>query len=61
MLRLAELPFFLDPAGVFGVDSSVVCYHTSTPVVEFLCRPGNGVLPADRDHGFLVVEPNSAS
>lgn len=58
---LAELPFFLDAPTIFDVGSSVICYHLSTPVVEYLTRPDNGVLPADRDHGFLVVQPNSAS
>ncbi|MEU6132848.1 tRNA-dependent cyclodipeptide synthase [Saccharopolyspora sp. NPDC047091] len=58
---LAELPFFLDAPALFGVRSSMICYHLSTPVVEYLSRPDNGVLPADREHGFLVVEPNSSS
>ncbi|MEU3712771.1 tRNA-dependent cyclodipeptide synthase [Streptomyces catenulae] len=54
---LAELPFFVDSPGILGVGSSAVCYHVSTPIVEYFKEPDHDVLSAAPNQGYLVVRP----
>jgi tRNA-dependent cyclodipeptide synthase len=56
---LAELPFFVDSPDIFGFPSSALCYHISTPLVEYLVQPRNGILDTARNQGFIVVRPSA--
>ncbi|MFF9480695.1 tRNA-dependent cyclodipeptide synthase [Streptomyces sp. NPDC014733] len=58
---LAELPFFVDSPGILGVGSSAVCYHVSTPIVEYFKEPDHDVLRAAPNQGYLVVRPTTWS
>ncbi|GLF99624.1 tRNA-dependent cyclodipeptide synthase [Streptomyces yaizuensis] len=52
----AEAPLFMDAPAVFGVPSSVTCYHMPTPLQRYLVRPDSAVRAA-AGHAHLVVRP----
>ncbi|MEO5971519.1 MAG: tRNA-dependent cyclodipeptide synthase [Bdellovibrionia bacterium] len=53
---LAEIPLFLDTAGIVGVKSSVFCYHQCIPFLENLFR-NRFPLKVAPNQGFVVIEP----
>ncbi|WP_228717256.1 tRNA-dependent cyclodipeptide synthase [Allosaccharopolyspora coralli] len=53
---LAELPLFIDTAGIVGHESSVFCYHQGPAFLERLYRQQLPWKAAD-NQGFLVVQP----
>lgn len=52
----AEAPLFVDAPSVFGVPSSVVCYHTITPISDQLTREDSTVRAAP-GNGYVIVRP----
>jgi cyclo(L-tyrosyl-L-tyrosyl) synthase len=52
---LAELPLFLDSAGVFGYDRSVFVYHRAFPLFERLFGGFYSIRPNDGQH-FVLAE-----
>lgn len=49
----------MDSPGILGVGSSAVCYHVSTPIVEYFKEPDHDVLSAAPNQGYLVVRPSA--
>lgn len=56
----AEVPLFLDSPAVFGVPSSLNCYHQALPLADLLYARGPG-LRASRNQGHGIVTPKDAS
>lgn len=52
---LAEIPLFLDSAGIFGADSSVFCYHQCISFLETLFNNGFPI-SVGPTQGFVVLE-----
>jgi cyclo(L-tyrosyl-L-tyrosyl) synthase len=52
----AEVPLFIDSPGIFGVPSSLNCYHQLLPLAELLYSRGSG-LRASRNQGHAVITP----
>ncbi|WP_239472411.1 tRNA-dependent cyclodipeptide synthase [Streptomyces sp. NEAU-S7GS2] len=54
---MAEAPLFVDSPSVFGVATSTLCYHMSTPVTaHFAGRPAG--YSAAEGQGYVVVKPD---
>lgn len=53
---LAEIPLFLDTAGIVGFSSSVFAYHQCIPFIEQLIA-GKYAPKRNERQGFLVVHP----
>ncbi|MEV5342151.1 tRNA-dependent cyclodipeptide synthase [Streptomyces sp. NPDC052676] len=51
---LAELPLFIDSPAIFGVASSLNCYHQVLPLADLLYGPGHG-LRASRNQGHGII------
>lgn len=51
---LAELPLFIDTAGIVGCDRSVFCYHQSMPFLRQLYKGELSWRPAPHQ-GFVVI------
>ncbi|MEU3479457.1 tRNA-dependent cyclodipeptide synthase [Streptomyces sp. NPDC033753] len=52
----AEAPLFLDTPAIFGVPSSLNCYHQLLPMAELLYSRGAG-LRASRNQGHAIITP----
>ncbi|MFF3767065.1 tRNA-dependent cyclodipeptide synthase [Streptomyces sp. NPDC001922] len=50
----AEAPLFTDAPAIFGVRSSMTCYHLNTPLQQYLVRPDAAFRPAP-GHAHMVV------
>lgn len=57
---LAEAPLFADSPGVFSVPSSVLCYHTVTPITTFLSQRETGFQAAPGQAYVVVRQRESA-
>lgn len=57
---LAEIPLFLDSAGIVGLSSSVFAYHQCIPFIERLIA-GKYTPKRNGRQGFVVVEPERES
>lgn len=55
----AEAPLFVDAPTVFNVPSSMVCYHTDTPISTYLVQPDSTFRVAP-GHGHMIVRPATA-
>ncbi|WP_157851683.1 tRNA-dependent cyclodipeptide synthase [Streptomyces monomycini] len=53
---MAEAPLFVDSPGVFGVSTSVLCYHMLTPVTVHFAG-GDTEYQAATGQGYVVVRP----
>ncbi|MER6611317.1 tRNA-dependent cyclodipeptide synthase [Streptomyces sp. NPDC000927] len=53
---MAEAPLFVDSPGVFGVSTSVLCYHMLTPVTVHFTGAVTGYQAA-KGQGYVVVRP----
>ncbi|MEV5321348.1 tRNA-dependent cyclodipeptide synthase [Streptomyces sp. NPDC052687] len=51
---LSELPLFIDSPAIFGVASSLNCYHQVLPLADLLYGPGHG-LRASRNQGHGII------
>ncbi|MEU5576502.1 tRNA-dependent cyclodipeptide synthase [Streptomyces huasconensis] len=52
---LAELPFFLGSADIFGVASSLCFYHTPIPLADYLFRNRASLAPSIRQ-GYATIQ-----
>ncbi|WP_431046773.1 tRNA-dependent cyclodipeptide synthase [Streptomyces sp. P1-3] len=53
---LAELPFFLGSAEIFGVSSSLCFYHKPIPLADILFSRNADLTPSPRQ-GYAVIRP----
>ncbi|GAA2725198.1 tRNA-dependent cyclodipeptide synthase [Streptomyces luteosporeus] len=56
---VAELPFFVASADVFGVASSLNFYHRALPLAEFVFC-GTSSIPVSPRQGYAVIRPAPA-
>ncbi|MER5932516.1 tRNA-dependent cyclodipeptide synthase [Streptomyces sp. NPDC002054] len=56
----AEAPLFLDTPAIFGVPSSLNCYHQLLPMAELLYSRGAG-LRASRNQGHAIITPTEGA
>lgn len=56
---LAEIPLFLDTAGIVGKESSVFCYHQCVRFLDELFNERLAISPSIAQ-GFIIIEPQSA-
>ncbi|MYU56034.1 MULTISPECIES: tRNA-dependent cyclodipeptide synthase [Streptomyces] len=54
----AEAPLFVDSPSIFGVSTSVLLYHTRTPVSQHLAQQTTGFCAA-QGQAYVVVRPPS--
>ena len=56
---LAEIPLFIDSAGILGEPSSIFCYHQRVEFIEALMK-GKYRIGATVAQGFVVIQPKLA-
>ncbi len=54
---LAEIPLFLDTAGITGQSASVFCYHQCVSLIEKLMR-GHFKIRSSSRQGFVILDSN---
>jgi cyclo(L-tyrosyl-L-tyrosyl) synthase len=57
---LAEIPLFLDTAGIVGKESSVFCYHQCVQFLDELFNERLAISPSI-SQGFVVIESQSTN
>lgn len=57
---LAEIPLFLDTAGIVEKESSVFCYHQSVKFLDDLFNKRLTISPSG-SQGFVVIEPQPSN
>ncbi|MCP2164244.1 tRNA-dependent cyclodipeptide synthase [Goodfellowiella coeruleoviolacea] len=57
---LAELPFFVGSADIFGVPTSMCFYHKPVPLAELVFSPESSFRASERQ-GYAIIRPAAAA